>query len=72
MFRGEENELLPLTPAEALPLFMSQTVFQLGRADLVRLMDLADQLLREVAVYRLTCRNDDSAAEFVRAAIFDR
>ena len=70
LFRGEENDLCPLTPAQALPLFMSQTIFQLGRADLERLMALADRLLQEVPVYRLTCRNDDSAAEFVKSKLF--
>lgn len=71
LFRGEENALTPLPPAEALPLFMSQTIFQLGRADLERLMALADRLLQEVSVCRLTCRNDDSAAQFTKTALFD-
>lgn len=72
LFRSEENDIQPLTPAQALPLFMSQTIFRLGREDLVRLMELADKLLQEVSVYRLSCRNDDSAAEFVKAALFDK
>ena len=72
LFRGEENAMERLAPAEALPLFMSQTIFRLSRADLVQLLDLADELLREVPLYRLTCRNDDSAAEFARAALFEK
>lgn len=70
LFRGEENSLWPLTPAEALPLFLSQTIFRLGREDLDQLMTLADRLLREVQVFRLTCRNDDDAAVFARNALF--
>ena len=70
LFRGEENSLQALTPAEALPLFLSQTIFRLGREDLDQLMTLADRLLREVQVFRLTCRNDDDAAVFARNALF--
>ena len=70
LFRGDENAVEPLTPAQALPLFMSQTIFRLGRADLMRLLDLADELLGEVPLYRVTCRNDDSAAVFTKNALF--
>ena len=72
LFRGEENTLTPLTAAEALPLFLSQTVFRLDKAGMDRLLALADRLLREVPVYRITCRNDDSAASFARKALFDQ
>ena len=70
LFRGEETTLTPITPAEALPLFMSQTVFRLGRENMDRLLPLADQLLREVPVYRLTCTMQDEAAHIVRDALF--
>lgn len=72
LFRGEENAIEPLTGAQALPLFLSQTVFRLGRENLDRLLALTDQLLRQVPVYRLTCRNDDSAAEFARQALYEK
>jgi len=71
LFRGEENAIEPLTAAEALPLFLSQTIFRLGRENLDTLLTLSDRLLRDVPIYRLTCRNDDSAAEFARQALFD-
>ena len=71
LFRGEENAVEPLTASEALPLFLSQTVFRLGRENMERLLDLTDRLLREVPLYRVTCRNDDSAAYFARKALFD-
>ena len=71
LFRGEENTLTPLTAAEALPLFLSQTVFRLDQKGMDRLLTLADRLLREIPVYRITCRNDDSAAHFAREALFD-
>ena len=71
LFRGEENAVESLTPGEALPLFLSQTLFRLRRQDLERLLELTDCLLQEVSLYRVTCRNDDSAAEFTRKALFD-
>lgn len=70
LFRGEENALEPLTPAEALPLLLSQTPFRLRREDLERLLALADRLLRETKLWRLTCRNDDGAARFARDHLF--
>ena len=70
LFQGEENALQPLTPAEALPLLLSQTPFRLHREDMDRLLAAADRLLRETNVFRLICRNDDSAAYFVREKLF--
>ena len=70
LFRGEENALERLTPAEALPLLLSQTPFRLRREDMERLLTTADCLLRETKVFRLTCRNDDSAARFARDRLF--
>lgn len=70
LFRGEENALEPLTPTQALPLLLSQTPFRLHREDMDRLLVAADRLLRETKVFRLTCRNDDSAARFARDRLF--
>jgi len=70
LFRGEVNTLTPLTPAEALPLFMSQTVFRLGLENMDRLLPLVDRLLREVPVWRLDCTMEDKAAMAVRDALF--
>lgn len=70
LFRGKENILEPLTPTQALPLLLSQTPFHLRREDMDRLLATADCLLRETKVYRLTCRNDDSAARFARNRLF--
>ena len=70
VFRGEENTLTPLSPAQALPLFMSQTVFRLGRENMERLLPLVDRLLREVPVWRLACTAEDEAASVVREVLF--
>lgn len=60
--RGEENRLERLAPADALPLLLSQTPRVLTAERTEKLLALADALLREVPVWRLTCRNDDGAA----------
>ena len=70
LFRGETNAIEPLSPAQALPLLLSQTVYCLERTDLDRLLELSDRLLREVPIWRLRCRNDDSAARFSHSALF--
>ena len=70
LFRGGENAAAPLTPAEALPLLLSQTPFYLKKEDMDRLLAAADRLLREVRFFRLCCRNDDTAARFARKFLF--
>ena len=70
LFRGEETSMEPLSPAQALPLFMSQTVFHLGRENMDRLLLLADHLLREVPVWKLTCTMEDEAALTVKNVLF--
>lgn len=70
VFRGEENAMRPITPAQALPLFLSQTVFRLGRENMDRLLPLTDRLLREVPVWRLECNLSDEAAYLARDTLF--
>lgn len=70
LFRGEETVLEPLAPERALPLFMSQTVFRLTQENMDRLLPLADALLREVPVWKLTCSARDEAAYTVRDRLF--
>jgi len=70
LFRGETTRLAPLTPAQALPLFLSQTVFRLGRENMDRLLPLADALLRQVPIWRLDCTLDDTCAHVVRELLF--
>lgn len=68
--RGEQNRMERLSPAEALPLFLSQTPRTLLRDGMERLLTLADAFLREVPVWRLTCRNDDAAAQLSCETVF--
>lgn len=60
--RGDQNDVSPMDPAEALPCLMSQTVYQLPERRMDALLSLADDLLRRVPFWVVTCRNDDDAA----------
>lgn len=60
--RGEENAISRLSPAEALPYIMSQTIFRQTRLRMDKQLALLDDLLDRVPVWKLTCRNDDDAA----------
>lgn len=68
--RGQENSIHRITPAEAFPRFMSQSLWQLGnKTDLSRQLSLADSLLRSVPVWLLYCRNEDEAAQVSHSAM---
>lgn len=67
--RGEENRISPLSPAQAVPLLLGQVSRAHPEAQLEQLLALADQLLRSVPLWELTCRNDDDAAYISHAAM---
>lgn len=68
--RGQENTIRRLTPAEAFPRFMSQSLWRLGnKEDLSKQLQLADRLLRSVPVWALACRNEDEAARVSHSAM---
>lgn len=60
--RGEENGIYRLSPEDALPYIMSQCLHVLTAEQMDRQLTLLDQLLQQVPVWHLTCRNDDDAA----------
>ena len=62
--RAQENAVYPVNAFELLGEIAPH--FHLpgaGQVDMLKLMDLIDQMLTHVPVYRLCCRNDISAAE---------
>ena len=59
--RGE-NSICRLSPVQALPLIMEQTLKQLPQERMDQKLALLDNLLRNVPVWKLTCRNNDEAA----------
>lgn len=60
--RSEENSIRRMTPSEALPYFMSQSQYRQTKENMERQLTLVDQLLRQIPVWHLGCRNDDAAA----------
>ena len=70
LFRGDRNDMEPLTPAQAFPLLMSQTLFQLRREKMEQLLPLVDDLLRRIPVWKLTCNLLDEGAELARRVLF--
>lgn len=69
--RGEGLALERLTPYEALPLFMSQVPRSLEAAQVTRLLELADQFLGKVPIWRLTCGDDDGGALLSRRTLLE-
>lgn len=64
--RGEENSILPLSAEDALPYIMSQCIRHLDARQMDLQLGLLDQLLQQVPVWLLTCRNEDGAAYISR------
>ena len=67
--RGEENQIRRLTPAEALPYLMHESVRRLSPVQMEKFLTLADRLLRQTPVWLLTCQNNDEAAFVAREAM---
>lgn len=60
--RGTVNTIRRMSAAEAVPAVLSQCMRLSHKGCMSRQLELVDRLLREVAVWRLACRNDDEAA----------
>lgn len=70
LFRGRPAAIERLDPARALPLLMSQTLFQLKQARMELLLPLADDLLRKVPAWGLRCGLSDEGAELAHRTLF--
>lgn len=60
--RSQKNSIEKISPASAVPLFMSQTVRPKTPQYMGVLLSLLDALLKEVPVFLLKCNMDPSAA----------
>lgn len=60
--RGDENRIERLSPADAVPLIVSQCLCYLTAERMSKQLMLMDRLLAEVPVWRLICKNEDAAA----------
>ena len=61
--RGEENRIDRLVPEDAVPMIMSQCLHHLDAAQMDAQLGLLDSLLQQVPIWRLSCRNEDAAAQ---------
>ena len=60
--RSEDNWVREITPAEAIPLILAQTIFPVEKDKMHKLLDVLDLLLRRVPAYRLGCNMSLDAA----------
>lgn len=60
--RGEENGIRKMLLNEAVPAMISQCLRLVHKECMRKQLELIDKLLKEIPVWRLTCRNDDEAA----------
>ena len=70
--RGERNEITPLTPSEAFPLLYTATLPPQDERGLALLLPLLSDLLSRVALYRLSCTKDVSAAALAYHTLFQK
>lgn len=61
--RGEENRIVPISPAEALPMLMQQSSHPSDPAMMGTYLTLLDQLSRSISFYRLSCTPTPEAAD---------
>lgn len=60
--RGEENSISPATADWAVPRLLHQSFWDLPQQYMETLLELLDKLVRQVPIWKLTCRNEDAAA----------
>lgn len=61
--RGERNEIIPISPKEALPMVLQQSYRPEEPVGVARLLQVVNQLTGKVAFYRLRCNMDPEAAK---------
>lgn len=53
--RDKDNSIERITPKEAIPLFMSQTVRPSQENRMLKMLEILDSVLREIPVFKLKC-----------------
>lgn len=61
--RGPENRIEPLPPGEALTRLLRQVYLPASPEKLMRVLEFADRMSQEAAMYRLECLPDEAAAQ---------
>ena len=64
--RGEENEIHPISPQEALPMVLQQTY---RPKNMGKYMEIIDKLTQRVSFYRLKCNQTPEAAKMAYEAM---
>ena len=62
LYRAEENKITRLSPQEAVPMLISQSLRYLTQEQMILQLALMDKLLQQIPVWKLECRNEDAAA----------
>lgn len=60
--RAADNSIEKMSPKQALPLFLSQTVRPLNRERTVKMLSVLDGVLKSVPIFKLRCNMSDDAA----------
>ncbi len=60
--RGEKNEIEPFGGRKAMQAIFAQTSILTNRADYIKQLDLLDQLMSEVPIWKLRCNMEPEAA----------
>lgn len=61
--RSEENWVKEITPAEAIPLILQQTVRPKDSETMIKLLDMLDIVLRRVKLFKLGCNMSEDAVK---------
>lgn len=69
LLRGTENTIRQMDPMEAVAHLISQSPRYLNQERMEKQLSLLDQLLQEIPVWLLHCRNEDAAAYLSREAM---
>ena len=68
--KAHKNELVPLSPAETVPLLAARAFLPYWNAELLtRAFDVLDRLLAQIPVYRLRCRPEPAVIPLVRSVL---
>ncbi|MBQ8621391.1 MAG: hypothetical protein IJ422_03655 [Oscillospiraceae bacterium] len=60
--QGEKNSIVPVTAMEAMPILLEQSHRPADRMGLIRYLDLIEQIVSKVGLYRLRCNMEPEAA----------
>lgn len=67
--RGEKNQIREISPKEALPLLMRQTILPANEEVVDELFFMLDAVLKKVPIYRMQCNISEEAAVMAYTAM---